>query len=80
MTKELKLTEGKDYYFNGDGLMVFTREYHLRRGFCCKSGCTHCPFGIESSNPEVPQELSDRWSSNPEEIEIYDGEIDEEFL
>ncbi len=34
-----------DFYINEDGLMVFTREYHLRRGFCCKSGCQHCPWG-----------------------------------
>jgi hypothetical protein len=32
-----------DFYF--DGLyMVFTAKYHARRGYCCNSGCRHCPF------------------------------------
>ncbi len=24
--------------------MVFTESYHLKRGYCCGSGCLHCPF------------------------------------
>lgn len=33
------------YYF--DGLyLVFTEKYHLKRGFCCQSGCRHCPYGF----------------------------------
>jgi biotin synthase-like enzyme len=32
-----------DYYFE-NGLMVFTTKYHLKRGFCCKNNCRHCPF------------------------------------
>nr|WP_237488174.1 DUF5522 domain-containing protein [Hufsiella ginkgonis] len=24
--------------------MVFTEQYHLKRGSCCKSGCRHCPW------------------------------------
>jgi hypothetical protein len=34
----------RDFYFDADGLMVFTAEYHLRRGYCCRSGCRHCPY------------------------------------
>jgi len=34
-----------DYYFNEDGLMVFTEAYHLKRGYCCKNKCRHCPWG-----------------------------------
>lgn len=37
-----KLLPG-DYYFE-NGLVVFTEQYHLRRGFCCGSGCRHCPW------------------------------------
>ncbi|MPR33681.1 DUF5522 domain-containing protein [Salmonirosea aquatica] len=40
----------EDYYFNEEGLMVFTATYHLKRGYCCKSGCRHCPYGFHSSN------------------------------
>lgn len=46
MSTEL-LVEGVDYYFDRDGLFVFTREYHLKRGYCCKNGCRHCPYGEE---------------------------------
>jgi len=24
--------------------MVFTAQFHLRRGSCCGSGCRHCPY------------------------------------
>ena len=33
----------KDYYIEG-GRLVFTEAYHLKRGYCCGSGCRHCPF------------------------------------
>ncbi len=33
-----------DYYFNESGLMVFTAAYHLKRGYCCKNKCMHCPW------------------------------------
>ena len=32
-----------DFYFE-NGLIVFTEEYHKRRGYCCGSGCRHCPY------------------------------------
>ncbi|WP_170073178.1 DUF5522 domain-containing protein [Mongoliibacter ruber] len=38
-----KLVPG-DYYINENGLMVFTAQYHIRRGYCCSSGCKHCPY------------------------------------
>jgi len=38
------LKENIDYYINADGNLVFTREYHLKRGFCCKNKCLHCPW------------------------------------
>jgi hypothetical protein len=33
----------EDFYFE-HGLMVFTAAYHLKRGYCCNSGCRHCPY------------------------------------
>jgi hypothetical protein len=33
----------EDYYFDGPYL-VFTAAYHLKRGYCCGSGCRHCPY------------------------------------
>ena len=35
-----------DFYFE-EGLIVFTAEYHLRRGYCCGSGCRHCPYALK---------------------------------
>jgi hypothetical protein len=32
------------YYINENGLMVFTEEYHLQRGYWCSQKCKHCPF------------------------------------
>ncbi|MFN3487635.1 MAG: DUF5522 domain-containing protein [Emticicia sp.] len=33
----------EDYYYE-NGFLVFTSEYHLKRGYCCKNGCRHCPY------------------------------------
>jgi hypothetical protein len=44
---ENKLTEGEDYYLTTEGYKVFTEAYHLKRGYCCKSGCRHCPYGFD---------------------------------
>ena len=44
-----KLKEGEDYYWE-NGLMVFTQAYHLKRGYCCKSGCRHCPYGFKKES------------------------------
>ncbi len=37
-------------YYIETARMVFTEAYHRRRGYCCGSGCRHCPF-------ERPNEL-----------------------
>ena len=46
------LREGQDYYVEG-GVMVFTAAYHLSRGYCCDSGCRHCPY---EQKPVAPTE------------------------
>ncbi len=35
----------EDYYLSQEGYILFTEKYHLKRGYCCKSGCKHCPYG-----------------------------------
>ena len=37
----------EDFYLNEQGFMVFTEAYHLKRGYCCKNGCKHCPYGFK---------------------------------
>jgi len=40
--------KGGEFYFEA-GLIVFTAAYHLRRGYCCGSGCRHCPYPARAS-------------------------------
>jgi hypothetical protein len=39
--------EEGDYYYTEEGYIVFTEQYHLKRGRCCQSGCKHCPYGFD---------------------------------
>jgi hypothetical protein len=43
LADDAELQEGLDYYLE-DGLLVFTAAFLLRRGYCCDSGCRHCPY------------------------------------
>ena len=38
--------EGEDFYYEGPYL-VFTEKYLRQRGYCCESGCRHCPYGYK---------------------------------
>lgn len=41
------MEKGKDYYTiikNGVEYRVMTEEYLAKRGWCCGSGCMHCPY------------------------------------
>ncbi len=39
----------EDFYLNEKGYKIFTEKYHLKRGYCCKSGCKHCPYGYNKN-------------------------------
>lgn len=41
--QEEQLQEGLDYYIE-NGLFVFTAAFLRKRGYCCESGCRHCPY------------------------------------
>lgn len=47
MLGDQKLEEG-DFYLSPEGYKVFTEQYHLKRGYCCESGCRHCPYNFLS--------------------------------
>lgn len=51
MNVERKLVEGEDFYYEGPYL-VFTEKYLRDRGYCCESGCRHCPYGFGEANAE----------------------------
>ncbi len=44
----------EDFYMEGDRL-VFTAAYHRKRGYCCGSGCRHCPWdhaNVPAADPD----------------------------
>ena len=47
------LKEGEDYYLTPEGYRCFTEKYHLKRGYCCKSGCRHCPYGFDKKTGTI---------------------------
>ena len=53
-----------DYYIE-NGLYVFTEQYHLKRGHCCKSACRHCPYGFndEKKHNKSPNKSNQKSNS-----------------
>lgn len=47
--KKLPGLADEDYYYTPEGFVVFTAVYHTKRGYCCKNGCRHCPYGFKKS-------------------------------
>lgn len=45
--------EKDEYYKTEEGYIVFTEKYHLKRGYCCKSGCKHCPYGFDKKTGQI---------------------------
>jgi len=43
-SKKSKLKDD-EYYNSPEGYLIFTEKYLLKRGYCCKNGCKHCPYG-----------------------------------
>jgi Family of unknown function (DUF5522) len=67
MSQNKPLEINVDYIINSDGDLVFTKNYHLKRGYCCQSACLNCPYGFnEKTNPFVPAELNDAWDTEYE--------------
>ena len=49
MFSKRKRLDEEDFYLSPEGFIVFTKKYHLKRGYCCKSGCKHCPYGYNKN-------------------------------
>jgi hypothetical protein len=47
------LIEGEDYYLSPEGYKVFTEKFHLKRGYCCRSGCKNCPYGFDKKTNTI---------------------------
>ena len=59
-----ELVEGVDYYLNEEGLLVFTEKFLLDRGYCCGSGCKHCPYNYEAVPQPKRSDLLKKKNSN----------------
>ena len=46
-----------DYYFNEKGLITFTAQYLLERGYCCGNGCRNCPYDYKAVPEPKKSEL-----------------------
>ncbi|MFZ4634574.1 MAG: DUF5522 domain-containing protein [Saprospiraceae bacterium] len=44
-TPQQPLVENLDFYLE-NGFVVFTEQFLRKRGYCCQSGCRHCPYGF----------------------------------
>jgi hypothetical protein len=56
MPDERKLVEGEDFYREG-AYFVFTEKYLRERGYCCESGCRHCPYGFRKDvRTDIPKQ------------------------
>ncbi len=43
------ISGGEEWYME-NGFLVFTEVYHLKRGYCCKNACRHCPYGFRKKS------------------------------
>lgn len=64
-------------YYKDKGKVVFGAKYLLQRGYCCGSGCRHCPYGKDIQRaangkslrgvPEASRDQPDKRLSLPED-------------
>ena len=47
-----KNIDSEDYYYNKEGLIIFTEKYHLKRGYCCENKCKQCPYKYKKRKNE----------------------------
>ena len=47
------LQENIDFYYDHNGLMVLTKDFLLKRGKCCNSGCVNCPYTPKENTEET---------------------------
>ena len=59
LKEQTPLVEGEDFYREG-ACVVFTARFHLKRGYCCESGCRHCPYRVEAENRATDEALQNQ--------------------
>lgn len=43
-----KLFKDDEPFTSNNGLVAFTAEYLLQRGYCCGNGCRNCPYDYKA--------------------------------
>jgi len=61
-----EVIEGEDFYWE-DAWMIFTRRFLLRRGYCCGSGCRHCPYEPRATKGTTTSAAETRPAALPEQ-------------
>ena len=51
-----KNLDPSEFYLSPEGYIIYTEKYHLKRGYCCKNGCKHCPFGYNKKTGKFDKE------------------------
>lgn len=51
-----KELDPSEFYLSPEGYIIYTEKYHLKRGYCCKNGCKHCPFGYNKKTGKFDNE------------------------
>jgi len=46
---QFKNLKPEDYYRSKEGYLIFTKKYHIKRGYCCETRCKHCPYGYNKN-------------------------------
>ena len=57
------LIEGEDFYYEGP-YMVFTEKFLRERGYCCESGCRHCPYQRAEGSAQRREGTHGQWPSS----------------
>jgi hypothetical protein len=57
--------EALNYYLE-NGMVVFTEQFLLNRGYCCNRGCRHCPYKNKQNEPikEAIRDIETRETSD----------------
>ena len=67
--------EGEDFEVADDGKVVMTAKFLLKRGRCCSSGCSNCPYGYAKKvDPTEPPELGLKRESDSESNDPFSDE------
>ena len=48
-----KELDPSEFYLSPEGYIIYTEKYHLKRGYCCKNGCKHCPYGYNKKTGNI---------------------------